>query len=383
MLNVSVIIPNFNYGRFIGRAIDSALAQTHARKQIIVVDDGSTDNSPGIIRSYADRIQPLFKANGGMGSTYNAGFPLADGDVVVFLDSDDMLHPAALERMVREFRPGETAKVHWPLMEVDGAGDLTGGIVPSAVLQSGDFRQSLLDDGPDVYLSPPTSGNAWSRAFLDKVLPLPEEMFRQHADIYLATLAPLYGQVAAIAEPLGCYRVHGTNDYACDPADEKNRRNLAIFEHRCAALAEHLRRLDLPFDESRWRRPGTSYAWMARFNQAAEEIKSVVPEQAAMILADGSEWGGSRSAPVISGRRVIPFTERDGEYFGPPSDAEAGIEEVERQRRAGACFIVFAWPAFWWLDHYAGMADHLRGNYPCLLENERLLIFDMAAKVSS
>ena len=70
----SIIITSYNYERFLPRAIDSALQQTYPSKEIIVVDDGSTDNSRHIINSYGDRIIPSFKENGGLNSATNAGF---------------------------------------------------------------------------------------------------------------------------------------------------------------------------------------------------------------------------------------------------------------------------------------------------------------------
>jgi hypothetical protein len=69
--------------------------------------------------------------------------------------------------------------------------------------------------------------------------------------------------------------------------------------------------------------------------------------------------------------------ERDGEYWGNPPDAETAVRELERLRRAGAQFVVFAWPAFWWLIIYAGLRRHLRARYRCLLETDRLVIFDL------
>jgi len=62
---VSIIINNYNYGRYLRSAIDSALGQTYFNTEIIVVDDGSTDNSPEIIKSYEERIKSILKPNGG------------------------------------------------------------------------------------------------------------------------------------------------------------------------------------------------------------------------------------------------------------------------------------------------------------------------------
>src|ERR1700719_288784 len=86
---VSIIIPNYNYARYLRIAIDSALAQTYAPVEVIVVDDGSTDNSREVIESYGDRITPIIKTNGGHGSALNAGYAASRGEIVIFLDADD------------------------------------------------------------------------------------------------------------------------------------------------------------------------------------------------------------------------------------------------------------------------------------------------------
>jgi glycosyltransferase involved in cell wall biosynthesis len=92
---VSVIVGNYNYAAYVGEAIESVLAQTHPRVEVIVVDDGSTDGSRAVIERYGDRVRALFKPNAGQGSVYNAGFRMAQGELVLFLDSDDVLLPTA------------------------------------------------------------------------------------------------------------------------------------------------------------------------------------------------------------------------------------------------------------------------------------------------
>ena len=97
---VSIVINNYNYGRFLRDAIDSALNQTYDHTETIVVDDGSTDNSREIIAGYGDRIIPVLKENGGQNSAFDAGFVASSGSIVCFLDSDDVFFSSKVGRIV-------------------------------------------------------------------------------------------------------------------------------------------------------------------------------------------------------------------------------------------------------------------------------------------
>ena len=79
---------------------------------------------------------------------------------------------------------------------------------------------------------------------------------------------------------------------------------------------------------------------------------------------------------VAPGRTVMPFLEHDGQYWGAAPDAPTASNELDRMRRGGAQFVAFAWTGFWWLGHYTLFHEHLRAHFPCVLENERLVIFD-------
>src|SRR5438128_12254393 len=88
---VDIVVNNYNYGRFLREAIESALAQAYEHVSVIVVDDGSTDDSREVIATFGDRIVPVLKENGGQASACNAGFAHSKGDIVVFRDADDVL----------------------------------------------------------------------------------------------------------------------------------------------------------------------------------------------------------------------------------------------------------------------------------------------------
>jgi hypothetical protein len=114
--------------------------------------------------------------------------------------------------------------------------------------------------------------------------------------------------------------------------------------------------------------------WMNDLLEIPRDIAALVPAGESFILVDEDRLGGE----AAEGRLAIPFLERDGRYWGAPPDDETAIRELERlRRRSGASLMVFAWPAFWWLDHYAGLREHLRSKFCCVLENERLVAFDL------
>ncbi|MFM6280788.1 MAG: glycosyltransferase, partial [Dolichospermum sp.] len=197
---------------FCKKAINSAINQTYPHTEIIVVDDGSTDNSRNIIARYGQRIIPIFQENGKQAAAFNSGFAKSQGDIIIFLDADDYLFPNAVEKIVAVWKP-ELSKVHYRLTVVDTIGKSLGYSYPqgSAPLTIGEVWKILLDKGG--YVSTPTSGNALNRRVLEKLFPIPNE-YKLTADDYLSFQVPFYGDVGAIEEPLGAYRIHHTNQWA-------------------------------------------------------------------------------------------------------------------------------------------------------------------------
>jgi hypothetical protein len=106
------------------------------------------------------------------------------------------------------------------------------------------------------------------------------------------------------------------------------------------------------------------------------DISAVIGADDTFILVDHAVLRGTFTSDRP---RAIPFLERDGKYWGLPPDDNTAIQELERLRQSGANFIVFAWPAFWWLDYYAEFLQYLRSNSPCMVENDRLVVFDLRA----
>lgn len=209
---VSIIINNYNYDRFLAEAIDSALNQTYPHTEVIVVDDGSTDNSRQTIAEYSDRIITILQPNGKQASAFNSGFANSKGEIIIFLDSDDYLFPNAVEKIVTAWQPN-FSKVHYRLAVVDAERKSLSYTFPQgdAPLSKGDVEKTLLELGS--YIRVPTSGNALSRHALEPLFPIANE-FKLTADDYLSVLVPFAGEVGAIEEPLGAYRIHGSNQWA-------------------------------------------------------------------------------------------------------------------------------------------------------------------------
>jgi len=116
--------------------------------------------------------------------------------------------------------------------------------------------------------------------------------------------------------------------------------------------------------------------WAARLHRATTDLLTLVPSGGSFILVDDAQWGNVRA---LAGYRIIPFLEKDGVYWGPPADDGVAWQELERLRAAGASHIAFAWPSFWWLQHYAEFHRRLSEAFPCVLANERLIAFKLHA----
>jgi glycosyltransferase involved in cell wall biosynthesis len=212
---VDVVVNNYDYGRFVGAAVESALAQSHPRVHVIVVDDGSSDDSREVLERVED-IELVLKQNGGQASAVNAGFERCRGDAVIFLDADDTLHPQAAGQVATAFAADpDLAKVQYRMDVIDAAGRPTGETKPHPhlPLPDGDLRAAELAYPYDLGWMP-TSGNAFRTTALRRMLPIPERDYPVcGADWYLVHLATLLGTVASLEETLASYRVHGANNY--------------------------------------------------------------------------------------------------------------------------------------------------------------------------
>ncbi len=214
---LSVVIPNYNYGGFVGQAIESALALDWPLLEVLVVDDGSTDHSRSVIDGFGARITAIYQENAGQRAAYNAGFQQSRGQIVIFLDSDDLLEPSLMKELFAVWRSG-ISKVQFQMKVVDARGEPTGALLPQFQIVPTAEQVIRWVLTAASYPTPPGSGNAYSRAFLEAIFPL--QGADRAADSYCLAAAPFLGDVITIAKPLVSYRVHGANQGAVSALDK-------------------------------------------------------------------------------------------------------------------------------------------------------------------
>ena len=233
---VSVLIDTYNHEAFIEQAVASALDQDFpaSDREILVVDDGSTDRTPELLARFGPQIRVLHKSNGGQASAFNLAIPECRGEIIVFLDGDDWWKRGKLQRVT-------------DLMDKDPAI----GMVGHAIIES-------FNDGTERVIAPETqtrfrlesrssaeffrlhrcyfgtSRLALRSSVVRKVSPVPEALTIE-ADEYLFTLAAALADSIVLREPLTHYRIHGANLFMA-PGAFLRRRTQEAACYFCACI---------------------------------------------------------------------------------------------------------------------------------------------------
>jgi glycosyltransferase involved in cell wall biosynthesis len=213
---VSIIIGAYNYGHFIEEAVESVLKQEFPHKdfELIIVDDGSTDDTSTVIKKYKDKVKYIFKENGGQGSAFNVGFENAAGKIIALLDADDYWHPDKLKYITEEFERSTNVDVVSHYMHLVDDDHKMIGIFPDPS-REGKFpfeKQPLQSFLRGIFpFFPPTSGITVSAHCLRKIIPIPVD-FRIAADFYMHLMLPFHArEFALVRKYLGSYRIHDNN----------------------------------------------------------------------------------------------------------------------------------------------------------------------------
>jgi glycosyltransferase involved in cell wall biosynthesis len=210
---ITVCITNRNYGRYLAAAIETVFGQTYPNVELVVVDDGSTDDSREVIERYGDRLATRFQNHAGQAAAGWTGAEAATGDVVIFLDADDLLHPGICARVAAAFgQQPDLSLVQWRLQTVDIGGRAVGRLRPPrpGLLPSGDLSEHVLRVRNWHYQL--TSGVAYAGWVVRRLLPasLPEGEYGA-LDQWLNEQAPLLGPIRSLDDVGTFRRIHGSN----------------------------------------------------------------------------------------------------------------------------------------------------------------------------
>jgi len=211
---VSIVIDNYNYAQFLPVAIESAIQQTYSPIEIIVVDDGSTDQSREIISRYQTNVVPIFKQNGGNNSAINAGIKHSHGNIICFLDADDFFFPEKVASVVHAFTQERKRPilVHHLLQIFDESSkEMTSQFKGKAHKSPCNLYDYAKRYRFIPFQTGPTSSISINRALADLLFPLPERPVNIWADDFIVMGASLIGELRSLDCALGAYRVHGRN----------------------------------------------------------------------------------------------------------------------------------------------------------------------------
>jgi len=206
-MTVSVIVTLYNYEKFVKETIESILIQENI-KEIIVVDDGSTDNSLKIVKKYKDKVKIISKKNGGQLSAFNEGFKYVTGDIIHFVDADDVLYPDFYKNIIKYFEKYDVVFVKR---------EYFGNVNFEEKNFSKDFGFSYLRTFYlKKWIGSSTSAILFKKSVLNKMLPLKEieEDWKIRADDCLVFGSSLVGAKKFFCGDLKIkYRVHGNNNF--------------------------------------------------------------------------------------------------------------------------------------------------------------------------
>jgi glycosyltransferase involved in cell wall biosynthesis len=301
--SLSVVIPNHNYAAYVGSAIRSALDVRWPKIEVIVVDDGSTDNSLEVIDEFSDDVTVISQANAGQMPSCVNGFRRSSGDVIIFLDSDDTLHPDVMTEIASVWSKG-ASKYQFQMRVIDAKGHPTGNVLPQYLSRpsSEDIREWMRKTG--AYPTPPGSGNAYPRWFVEHVFGFKSDFIDRAPDSYLLAAAPACGDIVTITKPLADYRVHGLNHGAfLELDDARFAREIDLTRRRYKFFAEIANAENLPVAPDALNRNLTFLCLRMASLKLRPDLHPIVQDSSFRIAADAlravaSPQGFSRSQGI-------------------------------------------------------------------------------------
>lgn len=228
---VSILINNYNYGRFLAEAIKSTLQQTYPEIEVIVVDDGSTDNSLEVLDHNKDNVKVIRSSNAGQAAAINMGFAASQGSIIWLLDADDTFAPAKVSKITETF--GKSPEASWIFHGLtyvqSGTGEACHVDQPERTEQC-DFRPHARGGMlPCIHSS--TSGLSFRRNLFERIAPIPAEV-RIATDNYLKFAAMALAEGVLLREPLSILRIRGANAYTMRSDETERKAEMKILTAR-------------------------------------------------------------------------------------------------------------------------------------------------------
>ena len=239
---ISVLIDTYNHERFIEKAIVSVLEQNFpaAEREILLVDDGSSDRTPEIVRKFEPHVRVLRKENGGQASAFNVGIPECKGEIIAFLDGDDWWASGKLKRVteVLNSEPSVGLLGHG-IHEAFADGRIRTGVPEkSERLQLNSLAAARVFRLRKSYLG--TSRMILRTKLARRILPIPEALVFE-ADEYVFTLGALMCEIIILQDALTYYGIHGGNLYLSGGGGKPGlRRKQLVMEALAGALNRDL-----------------------------------------------------------------------------------------------------------------------------------------------
>jgi glycosyltransferase involved in cell wall biosynthesis len=418
---VSIGLPVYNGENFIHEALESLLAQTFDGLEVIISDNASTDNTEQICRAFAERDNRVRyqrnEKNIGASGNYERVFQLASGEYFKWAAHDDICLPNFLARCVEVLdRDPSVVLCYTRTITIDEEGRCLRKWPPRPELGSKisyrRFREML---GPvehfaiwgviraNILRKTRLLGNypEHDRALLSRLslygrfYEVPDFLFldRDHTQRAMRRYdfrkpheaITWYDPDRAGKLIFPAWRVCAEHVAGINQAPISLRERVACYVEVTRWLTRHRQELlsDLVLAVRRLAGVGplvmraygyyVKSTWLNRTKRAVRDLEAIVPVEEMLILVDEAKL----DTECFARWRTIPFLEREGNYWGPPGDDGTAVSELERLRGSGANFIAFAWPTFWWLDYYPEFHAHLRSEFRCVLQNHRLVVYDL------
>ncbi|MDZ8135532.1 MAG: glycosyltransferase family A protein [Nostoc sp. DedQUE04] len=396
---VSIVIPTYNRSELLKTSLQSALAQDYPDFQVLVLDNASSDDTEAVVCSFADsRITYIRnETNIGMFRNWQRAIEVNSSPYLALLSDDDILLPNFIHESVLAldnhpdagFSVAQAEIIDTNGVPVHMTGRELSDNFPEGSIDGLEFIHQIADGRKWILLCSAIVFRANALAMVGGI-DAPHSKYMFDLNLYLRMAAQF--DLFFIAKQLAQVRYHVEQDSQIN-FSFGGTGPLGVIAERTDAIAYLLkspraedasyrqwlaeRLLHISMRRSQFTSeliPELNLSWSERLRIAMQEITSVIPAGKRLILVDENQLG----CEILPQFDALPFLEHEGQYWGAPLNDEIAIRELERMRQTGASFMLIAWPAFWWLDYYSGLRNYLSSNFCRVLDNSRLIVFDLS-----